>query len=117
MEEGFRGPIVRARLEDYYGTLRTTLFAFVGLAAIISFAPDGSPVMIVPLVIAVSAFGILAGNAALDDVEALREDMDDEMAGSAFGKMVSARNMTALKATSSGLVGLTGLAQLWAVFA
>lgn len=114
MDEEFRGPMVRARLEHYYGVLRTTLFAFVGLAAIIAFAPDAPPVVISLLVISVSAFGILAGNSTLDDVKALIEDMDEKMSGSAFGKAVAGRNLRALKAASSLLVGLTGLAQLWA---
>ena len=61
------------------------------------------------------AFGILAGGTALDDLIALRGDMDDKMAKTAYGKGVNARNIPALKMISAGLVGLVGLAELIAI--
>ena len=48
---------------------------------------------------------------------ALRDDMDEAMAETNYGKLVKARNIGALKMTSTVLLGLVGLAALYAIVA
>lgn len=115
MDERHRGPLVRARLANYYTVLATTIVTFVAIAAIISVTEVEDPAMFVVLIVTVSIYGILAGHTALQDLKALIKDMEADIKGSAFGAVVSSRNMTALSVTSAALIGLTGLAQIWAV--
>ena len=116
MTPELRTQIVIARSADYFGVMRTTIFTFLGLAAVIELGPAGYSAPLVTLVIATAAYGILAGGTALDDIIALRDDMDDGMAATAYGGGVKARNIPALKLTSSVLLGLIGLAELYAIF-
>lgn len=115
MTPEIRNAIVLARSENYFGIMRTTLFTQFGIAAVIELGPDGFSLPLAALIIAITAFGILAGGTALDDLIALRGDMDDKMAKTAYGKGVNARNIPALKMISAGLVGLVGLAELVAI--
>lgn len=117
MKEELRAPMVRARLEHHYGALRTTVYAFVGLAAIVAFAPDAPSFMLTMVVIATAAYGILAGNTALDDVAALNKDAGHEVAETEYGKVIKARRMGALKTSATILIGLTALAFFWTIFA
>ncbi len=111
-----RNYLSMTRITNYYEIMRTTVFAFVGLAAIIELGPDGYSASLTVLVIVTAAYGILAGGSALDDVINLRDDMDEEMAKTSFGKALKARNVPALKMTSSVLLGLVAIAELYAVF-
>lgn len=115
MDEKYRGPLVRARLSNYYTVLATTIIAFVAIAAVITVAEVEHPAMFVVLIVTVSIYGILAGHAALQDLKALIKDMDGDIKDTAFGAAVSARNMAALSAASAGLIGLTGLALVGAI--
>jgi hypothetical protein len=112
MTPEIRNAIVIARSGDYFGIMRTTFLTFLGIAAILAFAPGGLSLPLAALVIAITAYGILAGGTALDDIIALRDDMDDKMAATAYGKGVASRNIPALKMISAVLVGLIGLAEL-----
>ena len=67
------------------------------------------------LTVAVTAYGILAGGVALDDIIALRDDMPDDMVSTTYGAAVRARNIPALKMVSAVLIGLSGLAAVLAV--
>ena len=67
------------------------------------------------LAIALTAYGTLAGGAALDDMIALRDDMDDEMAATNYGRAVKERNIPMLKNISTALIGLIGLAEVLAI--
>ena len=111
-----RVQILISRSEQYYAIMRTTMFVFVAIAAIIEFGPGGYSAPLTCLVIAISAYGILAGGTALDDIINLRDDMDEAMAGSAYGAAVKARNIPMLKTVSSVLIGLVGVAELFALF-
>ena len=103
------------RSAQYFGIMRTTIFAFAGIAAIIHLGPDSYSAPLLVLVIATTAYGVLAGGTALDDLIALRDDMDDEMKASHYGKGLAARNIPMLKNISTGLLGLIGLAELLAI--
>lgn len=107
--------IVLGRSRDYFDVMRTTLFAFVGLAAIIEFGPAGYSAPLTMLAVAVTAYGVLAGGTALSDIDNLRNDMDEGIAGTSYGKGVTARNFAGLKAISAGLVLLIGVAELYAI--
>lgn len=115
MTPEIRNAIVIARSENYFNIMRTTIFTFLGIAAVIEFGPGGFSLPLTVLVIATIAFGVLAGGTALDDIIALRGDMDDKMAKTNYGKGINARNIPALKMISAGLLGLIGLAELFAI--
>jgi len=112
-----RVQIVLGRSRDYFDIMRTTLFAFAGLAAIIEFGAGGYSAPLATLVAAVTAYGALAGGTALSDIDNLRADMDEATAGTCYGKAIAARNFGALRAISAVLVVLIGAAELYAIFA
>lgn len=104
------------RAQHYYDVMRTTIFSYVGLAAIIEFGPDGYSAPLTMLVVVIAAYGILAGGSSLDDISNLRDDMDQDMAETNFGKALKTRNFSALKMTSAVLLGLAAVAELYAIF-
>ncbi|WP_413718435.1 hypothetical protein [Silicimonas sp. MF1-12-2] len=114
MTEDHRLQLVISRSGDYFGIMRTTLFVLLGIGAALHFGEGYSAPLLV-LAIAISAYGILAGGVALDDIIALREDMPDDVAGTAYGKGVKARNIPGLKMVSAALIGLTGLSAVLSV--
>ena len=114
MTEDQRLRILTSRSGDYFGIMRTTLFVLLGIAAALHFGEGYSSALLM-LAIAATAYGILAGGTALDDIIALRDDMSDEVANSAYGQGVKARNIPALKMVSGVLIGLSGLAAVLAV--
>ena len=116
MTPELRNAIVISRVDNYSAIMRTTIFALTGIAAIIELGPDGYSAPLTMLVITLTAYGILAGGTALDDIINLRDDMDEDMANSSYGKGVSARNIPALKMISTVLLALIGLAELYAIF-
>lgn len=116
MTPEIRNSIVIARTGDYFNIMRTTFFTFAGLAAVIELGPGGYSAPLTMLVVAATAYGVLAGGTALDDVINLRDDMDDTIAQTAYGKGVSARNIPMLKTISAVLLALIGLAELYAIF-
>ena len=116
MTPELRTEIAMGRSTHYFGIMRTVIFGFLGVAAVIEFGPDGYSAPLTMLVITLTAYGILAGGVALDDLNALRADMDDETAGTTYGKGLAERNIPGLKMISSVLVGLTGIAELFAIF-
>ena len=105
-----------SRIQGYYGIMRTTMFTFLGLAALIHLGPDGYSAPLTMMVIATAAYGILAGGSALSDMINLAQDMDADMKATAFGRGVTERNLPALKMTSAVLMGLIGLSELSAIF-
>lgn len=116
MTPELRNDIVMSRVSNYNNIMRTTLFIFAAIAAVLHFGADTISLPLTMLVITVTAFGILAGNTALDDLITLRDDMEDDMANTAYGRGIMARNIPALKMISTALIGLTGLAELLAVW-
>ena len=115
MDRDQRIALLTARAGDYFGIMRTTIFGFIGVAAVIEFGGGGFSLPLLAIVITLTTYGALAGGTALDDIIAMREDMDDEMAETAYGSGVKARNIPMLKNISGGLVGLIGLAAIIAI--
>ena len=115
MTPELRNTIVMTRSGDYNGIMRTTIFALLGIAAVIEFGPGGYSAPLITLIITVTAYGILAGGAALDDIINLRDDMEENFAQTTYGKGVAARNLALLKMISSVLLLLIGLAEIFAL--
>jgi len=114
MTEDQRIQMLISRTGDYFGIMRTTLLVLLGIGIALHFG-DGYSAPLMVLSIAITAYGILAGGVALDDIIAIREDMPADTASTAYGRGVAARNIPMLKTISAGLIGLTGLAAVLAV--
>lgn len=110
-----RTQIVIARVANYQDIMRTVIFAFAAIAAVIHLGPEGYSAPLMALTVTATAYGIIAGNTALDDIDRLRGDIDEAFAATSYGRGILARNVPALKAISSVLIGLTGLACLYAL--
>ncbi len=110
-----RNYISMARSEHYFNVMRTTLFAFIGLAAIIHLGPDDYSAPLAMLVVATTAYGVLAGSTALVDITSLRADMDEETARSHYGRTLRLRNFKLLNILSATLLALIGIAELLAI--
>ena len=115
MQETHRIQLFTARAGQFSEIVRTTVFAQLGIAALLCFAQSIPVLPMIVITIAVTLFGMLGGNAALDDVAALREDMDTPTAETAYGRVACSRNIGLLKTMSAVLIGLTGLAELIAI--
>ncbi|MCT8328015.1 hypothetical protein [Albidovulum sediminis] len=111
-----RNYLSMSRSDHLFAILRTSLFVLAANAGFIHFGPEGYSAPLTMLAIAAGAFGIIAGRVALDDIAALRDDMSDEMKATHMGRALAGRNFAALKAITSALIGLTVLAELYAIF-
>jgi hypothetical protein len=116
MTPEIRSETVFARNGHYYDIMRTTIFTLTAVAAIIELGSGGYSAPLTMLVIGATAYGILAGGSALDDLNNLRQDMDEATAQTAYGKGALSRNIPALKMISAILLGLIGLAELYVIF-
>ncbi|MDD9921619.1 MAG: hypothetical protein OXQ92_04960 [Boseongicola sp.] len=115
MDQGIRAQLQISRTTHINDILRTTIFSFIGLGALIAFT-DGLAIPLTVLTITVTVFGILAGNTAIDDVSVLRNDMDEATRASHYGQKAHGRNLEAFKIVSTvlnGAVGLAYLAVIW----
>ena len=114
MNAEHRTEIVKMRNQNYVDIMRTTLFSFaaIGVGTAID---DSYNATLLVLAAAVTAYGVLAGGAALDDIDALRQDMPEDIAATAYGQSVKARNIPMLKMISGGLIGLVGLAAVLSI--
>ena len=108
--------IATSRVTDYHSVMRTTLLVLLGIGAVIEFGPGGYSAPLTALVVATCAYGILAGSTALDDIAALRDDLDEATAATAYGKGIQGRNIAGLKMTSALLIALVGFGELFALF-
>lgn len=111
-----RNYLSMSRSDHYFAIMRTTMYVLAANAAFIHFGPDGYSAPLTMLAVTAGAYGILAGGVALDDIAALRDDMDDAMKTTNMGRVLAGRNIPALKAISTVLIGLTALAELYAIF-
>ena len=115
MTPEMRQSIVHSRTSYYNTTMAITIvtFALIGGAIHLGDGSYSAPLMVLTLM--VTAYGILAGGTALDDVNNLSKDMSDEIKATNYGAGVQARDISKLKMISSALVGLTGLASVLAI--
>lgn len=111
MDPQLRTTLSLGRLSHYYSIMQTTILGFVAVAALLGFGA-AAPVALAVLAIVIAAFGILAGNAALADLKALVQDLDEATRATHYGRSIAARNLDALKLISTLLIALTGLVLL-----
>lgn len=114
MTEDQRIKVLTSRSRDYFGIMRTTLFVFLGIGAVLHLG-EGYSAPLIMLAIATTAYGVLAGGTAIDDIIALRDGMPEETASTPYGQMVKARNLAGLKMISAVLITLSGLAAVLGV--
>lgn len=117
MTPEMRTKLAVSRIADYHMVMRTTIFTLLGIAALIHLGPEGYSAPLTMLVVAAVAYGVLAGGTSLDDIDKLKDDLDDATAASNYGQGLAARNVKTLKTISTGLLVLVGLAELYAIFA
>ena len=110
-----RQAIVAARTADYAAIMRTTIFGFVAIAAVLHLGPDAFSLPLLLITVTVTAYGVLAGGTALDDIDNLRGDMTPEMRETSYGSAVMSRDIGMLKTISAGLIGATGVGLFLAV--
>jgi hypothetical protein len=115
MTPELRQTIVHARTGEYTAIMRTTVFTFTGIAAIVHFGPDTLSLPLLLLTATITAFGVLAGNTALDDINNLKSDMTPEFEETSYGTGVVSRDIPTLKLISAVLISLTGLALILAI--
>ena len=78
MELSERNKLVIARIENFNYILRTAMLVLLGTLAICIFAEDNAHIWPLSVtIIGATLYGILAGNTALNDLAALRVDMDE----------------------------------------
>ena len=115
MTQDQRMQMLIARTRNYADIMRTTIFTLFGISAVIHLGDGSYSAPLTVLIVAATLYGILAGGVAIDDIMALRDDMDDATAETAYGKLVKGRNIAGLKMTSTVLLVLVGFAALYAL--
>ncbi|MGI9394159.1 MAG: hypothetical protein ACR2OY_05890 [Boseongicola sp.] len=110
-----RTKLLVARTGNYNDIMRTTVFTLLGIAAVVHFGDGSYSAPLTVLTVVAALYGILAGGVALDDIMALRDDLDEASAATSYGNLVQARNIGALKMTSTVLIGIAGFATLYAL--
>ena len=87
-----RTPIVVARADIFFHIQRTAMFVLLGTLAVHVFAQGAAHIWVLSAsIVGAALYGVLAGNAAMKDIQALREDMDEETRDSNYGKSVLAQ--------------------------
>ena len=79
MELSERNKLIIARVENFNYILRTAMLVLLGTLALCIFASGNAHIWPLSItIIGATLYGILAGNTAINDMDALRKDMDDE---------------------------------------
>ena len=115
MTPELRQTIVHARTTEYSNIMRTTLLAFVGIAAVLHLGPDAFSLPLLLLTVTITAFGTLAGGTALDDINNLKEDITPEFGETVYGAGVARRDIPKLKLISGIMICLTGVSLILAI--
>ena len=95
MELSERNKLVIARVENFNYILRTAMFVLLGTLALGVFAEISNSFLgnvhiwaLSATIIGAALYGMLAGNTALNDMAALRDDMDEETKNTNYGVSV-----------------------------
>ena len=89
MELSERNKLIIARVENFNYILRTAMFVLLGTLALGIFAEGNVHIWAVSAtIIGATLYGMLAGNTALNDMAALREDMDEATKNTNYGVSV-----------------------------
>ena len=87
MELSERNKLVIARVENFNYILRTAMLILLGTLALCIFASGNAHIWPLSItIIGATLYGILAGNTAINDLDALREDMDADTICGKFPK-------------------------------
>lgn len=87
MDNTIRTKTALGRGNHYFYTMRTVMFIYVGLAAILGFSQTQQiDLVIQAIAIAAAIYAVLAGDSALKDIGNLRDDMDDATKASNYGQ-------------------------------
>ena len=115
MAPELRQSIVHARTGNYTTIMAVSILAFAIIGGVLHLGDGAYSAPLMVLTLTVTAFGILAGGSALDDLANLQGDMTDDIKATGYGVGVAARDFAKLKMASSVLLGLTGLATVLAI--
>ena len=86
MELSERNRLVIARIENFNYILRTAMLVLLGTLALCIFVDGDAHIWPLSVTIVGAAlYGILAGNTAINDMDALRKDMDEETKNTNYG--------------------------------
>jgi hypothetical protein len=91
-----------------------TMFAILAYASSAGLAARFALAMIV---VAITVYGVLASKAALDDLEAMRDDAVDDFSGSSFGARLKRIPTALYTGASILLIVAMGATQVWAIIA
>lgn len=116
MDSTTRAAIAASRGAHYFDILRTVHFGNIALAAIIVFADTANyKIALGAVTIGLAVFGTLAGDSALKDLQNLRESMDEETAGSPFGKGQQGTPYGVFRVLSAAVIIIVALALLFSL--
>ena len=115
MSPELRQSIAHSRAGNYITIIAATIIAFAIMGGVLHLGSGAYSASLMVLTLTVTAFGVLAGGAALDDLENLKSDMTDEIKATGYGAGIQSRDIGKLKMISSSLIGLTGLATVLAI--
>tara|TARA_B100000579_G_scaffold230626_1_gene189011 strand:- start:31 stop:387 length:357 start_codon:yes stop_codon:yes gene_type:complete len=86
MEISERNKLIIARVENFNYILRTAMLVLLGTLALCIFASGNTHIWPLSItIIGATLYGILAGNSAINDMVALRKDMDEETKNTNYG--------------------------------
>ena len=89
MELSERNKLIIARVENFNYILRTAMLVLLGTLTLCIFASGNAHIWPLSItIIGATLYGILAGNTAINDMDALRKDMDDETKNTNYGVSV-----------------------------
>ena len=89
MELSERNKLVIARVENFNYILRTAMLVLLGTLALCIFADGNAHIWPLSVtIIGAALYGILAGNTAINDMDALRNDMDEATKNTNYGVSV-----------------------------
>jgi hypothetical protein len=87
MDNETRTKTALGRGNHYFYTMRTVMFIYLGLAAILTLSNAAQFSLVIQVIaIAAAIYAVLAGDSALKDIANLRDDMDDVTKASNYGK-------------------------------
>lgn len=110
---------VAARIAHLTQTYAITFFSSLAtMFAILAYASSAGLVArfaLATLVVAITVYGVLASKAALDDLEAMRDDAVDDFSGSRFGARLKQIPTALYTGASILLIVAMGVTQVWAI--
>ncbi|MER8887471.1 hypothetical protein [Mesorhizobium sp. M0816] len=108
-----------ARLAHVTQTYAITFFANIAIMfAILAYTSSAglaARFALATIVVSITAYGVLAAKAALDDLKAMLDDAVDDFSGSSFGAHLKQIPTALFTGASTILILAMGVTQLWAI--